>query len=117
MKENKEKFFAFLEEQKENTMKEVQRLIGDERKDESNTLKAKANIYDIFEAIWNASEQMADSDDSFRKIFMQKAEMIPGQWRASLENAKAHNDTRKIMIEESKLEAVDEIMKCFDELS
>lgn len=112
MKDNKNDFFAFLDERKNATMEEVQSLAKDNRKDESNTLKAKANIYDIFKAIWGASERMAGDD--FKTDFLVRVDNICGPWEKSLEVAREHNDTAKIVIEEAKLAAVKEIKNKID---
>ena len=48
MKELKNEFFAFLENARQNALEEAETLTKDDRKDEGNILKAKANIYDIF---------------------------------------------------------------------
>ena len=49
--ELEKEYFEFLDTRKQQTMTEVLDLIKDDRKDESNVLKAKANIYDIFKAL------------------------------------------------------------------
>ena len=116
MKELKNEFFAFLDNARQNALEEAETLTKDDRKDEGNILKAKANIYDIFKAIWNAADGMADDKESFREAFRKKAEMIPSAWVTSLEKAKEHNDTHKILIEEAKLSAVSEIKEKFNSL-
>lgn len=116
MKELKNEFFAFLENARQNALEEAETLTKDDRKDEGNILKAKANIYDIFKAIWNAADGMADDKESFCEAFRKKAEMIPSAWVTSLEKAKEHNDTHKILIEEAKLSAVSEIKDKFNSL-
>ena len=109
-------FFAFLDERKNKTMSEAAALAKDDRKDESNVLKAKANIYDIFKAIWGAAEKLSKDQDSFKTAFLGKSSDIPAAWEKSLEVAKQHNDTFKIVIEEAKLAAVEEIKLKFDQL-
>lgn len=116
MENLKNEFFAFLDERRNQTMSEAADLAGDDRKDESNVLKAKANIYDIFKAIWEAAEKLAENQDSFKTAFLEKASIIPAAWEKSLEVAKQHNDTSKIMIEEAKLAAVEEIKGKFEQL-
>ena len=93
--ELEKEYFEFLDTRKQQTMTEVLDLIKDDRKDESNVLKAKANIYDIFKALWNA---------------------IPSAWETSLQKAREHNDTFKILIEEAKLEAASDVKEKFMEM-
>lgn len=88
-------------------------LAEDDRKDESNLLKAKANIYDIFKAIWIAAEKTTSDKKTFKEEFLKKATQIPSAWQKSLEAAKQHNDTGKIVVEEIKLSAVCEIKEKF----
>ena len=107
---NKEEFFAFLEERKNSTMKEALNLVKEERKDDSNTLKAKANIYDIIKAFWNAEEKKTQDKRVFLDNLLEKIAMLQATWTTSLELAKQHNDVAKIVIEEAKLSAVDEIV-------
>lgn len=105
----KEEFFTFLDKKKEETMEESRRLEKEERKDESNTLKAKANIYDIFKTVWNAVEGMTQSEEELERLFVTKIQAISTPWEKSLEAAKKHDDVEKIVIEEAKLSAVREI--------
>ena len=116
MKELKNEFFAFLDNARQNALEEAETLTKDDRKDEGNILKAKDNINDIFKAIWNAADGMADDKESFCEAFRKTAEMIPSAWVTSLEKAKEHNDTHKILIEEAKLSAVSEIKDKFNSL-
>lgn len=43
-------------------------------------------------------------------------ESIPQNWKTSYENAKAHNDVEKIVIEEIKFQTLDLIANKFNEL-
>lgn len=113
MNEMRKEFFDFLDERKADTLQEVEKLIKEDRKDESNTLKAKANIYDIFKALWDAAEKASNDKESFKENFLKKAATIPAAWEKSLEIAKQHNDVKKIVIEEAKLSAVKEIKEKF----
>lgn len=109
MNTKKEIFFEYLDERKNTVTAEVTKLAGEDRKDESNMLRAKANIYDIFKAIWGACEKMSEGDSTFISTFNGKVEAITLPWGKSLEAAKAHNDVHKVMIEEAKLSAVNEV--------
>lgn len=107
----------FLEQRKAEVLEEAARLIADERKDESNFLKAKANIYDVFKALLGASYKAACNDkNAFYADFKKRAETVPAVWRKSLEEASRHGDTKKVLTEEAKLSAADEIIAKFDEL-
>ena len=102
-------FYTWLDERKTAAIGEAAALSKDERIDEGNSLKAKANIYDICKAVCGATvKQAKDTPDA--DTLVAAFERITDQWRTALELAKAHNDSRKTMIEEAKLSAVDEII-------
>lgn len=108
-------FFDFLETRKNAVEAEVASLAADGRKDESNILKAKANIYDISKAVYNAAVK-SNGDNAIATAFPPAFEKITSQWSKSLEAAKTHNDSHKILIEESKMAAVNEIVEKFKEI-
>lgn len=114
MNEQINEFFNWLDTAKEAVLSEVAALASDGRTDESNSLKAKANVYDICKSVTGAILKKAP-DVSFKDAFA-PFERISDPWRKSLEAAKAHDDARKIMVEEAKLSAVTEIFAKAKEL-
>lgn len=112
----KEAFMIFLENEKQNCEEREKALIADERKDEANLCKVEANIFDIFKTLYTVSEKQSKSDEECREMFMAKAKAIPDNWKKSYELAKEHNDSGKILIEETKLKVVDKIMQTFYQL-
>jgi len=115
MNEKTTVFFDFLDNRKETVENEVKALAADGRKDESNMLKAKANIYDICKAVYNATLKK-DGEDAIATAFPPAFDKITSTWRTSLSTAKEHNDEHKVMIEENKLAAVSEILVKFEEI-
>lgn len=115
MSEKINEFYAFLDERKAKVLEEVKTLAAEDRTDESNILKAKANIYDICRAVFGVAAKGA-SEDSLKAEFLTKFGNITGQWTAALEKAKEHDDTHKILIEEAKFSAVSEIKEKIEEL-
>ncbi|WP_026527882.1 hypothetical protein [Butyrivibrio sp. VCD2006] len=115
MSEKINEFYAFLDGRKEQVLSEVKNLAADNRMDESNILKAKANIYDICKAVFGVASK-GTSEDMVKDAFFSKFSNITGQWESSLEKAKAHDDTHKILIEEAKFSAVSEIKEKVEEL-
>lgn len=114
MNEQINEFYNWLDTAKEAVLSEVAALASDGRTDESNSLKAKANVYDICKSVTGAILKKAP-DVSFNDAFA-PFERITDPWRKSLEAAKAHDDARKIMVEEAKLSAVTEIFAKAKEL-
>ena len=115
MNEKEKELFDFLDERKAQVLSEVKELASQDRTDESNILKAKSNIYDICKAVFSASAQKA-SDDTVKDAFLSTFGNITGQWQKSLDQAKAHDDSYKILIEEAKFSAVSEILEKIEEL-
>lgn len=112
-----EEFHSFIALKKEETQKMVEALVADDRADEAKFLKAKANIYDVFGTLFDVSVKQAKDDVvECRELFLKKAEMVPQNWKKSLEAAKAHDDVEKIMMEETKLSTAEEIVEKFEEL-
>ncbi len=109
MNENVSRFYEWLGERKEQVLAEAKALSDDGRTDESNSLKARSNIYDICKAVCGAAEKQAQGAQ-LRDAFVTAFERVTAPWKISLEQAKAHDDSRKVMIEEAKLSAVDEII-------
>ena len=114
MNEQINEFFNWLDKAKEAVLSEVAVLASDGRTDESNSLKAKANVYDICKSVTGAILKKAP-DMSFNDAFA-PFERITAPWRESLEAAKAHDDARKVMVEEAKLSAVTEILAKIKEM-
>lgn len=113
MSEMEKEFFEFLDMKRQETLSESMKLEKDDRKDESNILKAKANIYEIYKSLWNAAKNISAEQEGFVEAYHHKTATIPAVWKASLEKAKDNNDTYKILIEEAKLSAVAEINEKF----
>ena len=107
-------FYSFLEERKASVLSEITRLAQEGRTDESNVLKAKFNVYDISKAVYNATR--AQSKDGAGNAFETTFDKITSPWKSSLEQAKAHGDAHKVLIEEAKFEAVQEINAKFAEI-
>ena len=110
MKEQQRKFEAYLEEQIAACKQRGKLLAEDDRTDEGNFEKIRANVYEIFRTILSAAQKVCEEDDSAqREFFLQKAEQIPASWRVSYEKAKQNGDAEKTHIESIKLDTIQEI--------
>ncbi len=104
----------FLNDQIELCRKEEKSLQADSRKDEADFQKIKANVYDIFRTILSAAQKAGSGDlEKTKEFFLLKAEQIPANWKAAYETAKLHDDTKRMVIEELKLNTIEEIKKEF----
>ena len=115
MNEKEKLFYEFLEERKSQVQAEVNELAAQDRTDESNILKAKFNIYDIANAVLGASSK-SSPEDKLKEAFLKTFGNISRQWKRAQEQAKAHDDSYKILIEEAKFSAVTEILDKVNEL-
>lgn len=82
-------------------------LWEENREDEANFEKIRANVYDIFRTMTElAVKNNGDDIDKTCDYVMEKLQQIPSSWRESLTRARVHDDSQKERIEEIKLETV-----------
>ena len=115
MNEKEKELYDFLDEKKAQVLAQVKELASQDRMDESNILKAKSNIYDICKAVFGAAAKQS-TPETVKASFLSTFSNITGQWQTSLDQAKAHDDSYKILIEEAKFSAVSEILEKIEEL-
>lgn len=110
MNEQQQKFECYLDEQIAACKQRSKRFAADDRMDEGNFEKIRANVYEIFKTILFAAEKVCGKDDLAKKrFFLQKVEQIPTSWTASYEKAKQHGDVGQMHIESIKLDTIREI--------
>lgn len=80
-------------------------LVSDDRTDEANFEKIRANVYDIFRTILSVAQKMADP----KAFFLKKLEEIPANWVSAKKAALSHGDEAAAHIETIKLETKDAI--------
>lgn len=117
MNEKQNEFTAWLGSQIAACEKRREKLLADERSDESDFEKIKANIYDIFRTVFNVALKTNDGDtDAARRFFLLKAEEIPANWKTAYDRAKQHDDAHKMQIESLKLETMQDIRTAFERI-
>lgn len=110
MNEQQRKFESYFDEQITACQQRSKMLAEDDRMDEGNFEKIRANVYEIFKTILSAAERVCEKDElAKRAFFLQKAEQIPTSWRTSYKTAKQNGDVRKMHIESIKLDTIQEI--------
>ena len=110
MKEQQQKFELYLEEQIAACEQRSRLLTADDRMEEGNFEKIRANIYGIFKTVLSAAERACDKDaDARKRFFLEKTEQIPANWEASYEKARRHGDFKKMHLESIKLDTIREI--------
>ena len=117
MNERQQKFELYLDEQIAACKQRSKQLTADERMDESNFEKVRANVYEIFKTIFSAAERVCGKDDLAKKrFFLQKVEQLPSSWMTSYETAKQHGDVKKMHIESIKLDTVQKIKDMYTQI-
>ena len=110
MNEQQRKFESYFDKQIAACKQRSKLLAEDDRTDEGNFEKVRANVYEIFKTILSVAERVCGKDDlAKREFFLQKAEQIPTSWTASYEKAKQSGDVEKMHIESIKLDTIQEI--------
>ena len=102
-----EKFMMYLDELATKLREESNRLAADHRRDEGDLAKIRANVYGICKSVL----QVLDAEKSEAKLTE-----LHSTWSKNLEMARAHNDVKQTVIEEIKLETLDEILRKLKEV-
>ena len=110
-----DKFILYLTETVEKLKLEEEELRLSDRKDESNFAKIKINICEVSKSVYQVVMKQTDAT-SVRAAYLDKMANISGSWITAYEKAKEHQDINKIMIEETKLEMLEQIKRNFLEL-
>lgn len=100
---------AYFEEKIAACAAKREALLADDRADEANFEKIRANVYDIFRTVYTAGKRTADPD----AFFLQRLESIPLNWKTALEKAEKYEDAGAVRIEMLKLETAEEIRRVF----
>lgn len=114
MNKNIQQMNQYLENQITLCNQKAKNLLADDRTDEANFQKIKANVYDIFKTVLSVAQKNGnDNPDLVKNFFLKKTEQILSNWNAAYELAKHHDDTEKMLIEKLKLDTIHEIRNQF----
>ena len=108
-------FIHYINDTIEQLQKEEQELIQSDRKDEANFVRIKMNICDICKTIYNVTEKRT-TPDNLREEYLKQLTRLPENWKISLEKAQEHGEVEKIVIEETKLEMLNQILGVFEQI-
>ncbi len=117
MDEKIPQFCAYLDEEITRCHQRGKELLADDRRDEATFEKVKANVYDLFRTVFSVAEKTGRGDtEAVKRFFLRKMEQIPSNWAAAYEQARKHDDTVRMHLEQIKLDTVHEIKQHFGEL-
>ena len=114
--EKKESFIGYLDERTSTVQADIVRLNEDHRRDEADFEKIRGNIFQVIKTMVQASERISDNEDEQIQFVDSKLTMFTETWKESMAKATEHNDERRILQEQVKLEAMDEIRSTFERI-
>ena len=105
-------FIDYLTQQIETDKAEIVRLEAEGRQDEANFAKVRANIYDVCRTVTNA---LLDRPGAGKEAVKSQLERFRTVWGAALEKTRENGDAKGIVVEETKLEALEDVISHFPE--
>ena len=114
--EGENMFIEYIDKKIQELKNEEMVLGKEDRRDEANFVKIKINICEICKTLYNVSKK-GPKGQSAKEFFVQKLEKLSGEWNASKDKAKEHNDIEKVTIEELKLEVLNEVKQKYMEFN
>ena len=112
------KYRCKLEEKKNQLAQSIRVLEQEGRQDEANLEKVRFNIVNVYAAVASADENAVsacqdDAWEQFCKRYSQRFRTLSQPWRNRLAQARLHQDTETIAVEEAKLETAEWLEKVF----
>lgn len=113
--EKMEQFITYIDETVTKMQQEEKELAASDRKDESNLTKIRINVLGICKTLFEVSAKQ-NTGEALREDYPKRLTKLSENWKISYEKAKEHNDVEKEVIEELKLQTLEEVKKKFMEL-
>lgn len=107
-------FIEYLTKQIEAGSNDAVRLEAAGCQDDANFAKVRTNIYEICRTVTNA---LINRPGAGTEKVKSQLERFQTSWNAALEKARAHGDIRNIVVEETKLNALEDVIAHFPEVS
>ena len=111
-----ETFINYLDKRTSSVQENILRLISDNRRDEANFEKIRANIFQMVGTIFLASARISQEESERVRFLSSKLTLFQETWESYLMKAKEHNDDLKILQELTRLEALAEIQNTFQKI-
>lgn len=107
-----DQFIRYLEEERSRLGAKETELCADGRKDEGNIEKVKFNVYGMCLAIYQTVKQQC-TPETLNSVYLKRLEEFPGKWEDSLKKAEKYADEKRILVEQAKLETLQEVRSRF----
>ena len=105
-------FIDYLTRQIEAGREEIARLEAAGRQDDAAFEKVRANIYEVCKTVTGA---LIDRPGAGAEAVKARLEGFRETWGAALEKARTHGDVRNVVVGETKLEALEDVIAHFPE--
>lgn len=101
-------FVEYIDNKIADLKNEEIQLKNSDRNDEANLTKIKINICEICKTLYNVSKKEPNGQNA-KEFYLQRIEKLSSEWKVSGEKALEFGDIEKVVIEEIKLDILDEI--------
>ena len=102
-------FLVYVEDKTKFYAAEEQRLVSEERKDEANIMRIRQNVYGIAKSMYEVAVKLAP--ENIKDDVAKRLGEILATWEGNYKIVTEHNDTEKILAEETKLGTLREIFR------
>jgi hypothetical protein len=99
------KFIEYIDQAVERLQREEKMLAATDRKDESNLVKIRINVYGICKSIYRVFAQ-SKLGDSLKSAYLDKLDSLAVGWQESKNKAQEFNAVDKMIIEDIKLQTL-----------
>ena len=107
-------FLKDLEQTAADLRQQANAFAADQRQDDADLTKIRANIYEICATIGNVVCKMTPEEQR-EAVYRKKMEELPRNWYTALEMAQAHGNAQRAAVEELKLEALADVLARFED--
>ncbi len=107
-------FIEYIDKKVKQLQQEESMLKCVDKKDEANLVKVQINVYGICKTVYQAFEK-TKRDIQLRDDYLNKLEEFRMGWQESLDKAQKHDDVKKKVIEELKLQALQDVCSKYTE--
>lgn len=112
------RYVEYIDQAVEQLQQEEKMLAATDRKDESNLVKIRINVYGICKSIYQVFAQ-SKTGENLKSTYLEKVDSLAVGWQESKNKAQEFQVTDKVVIEEIKLQALAELrlefLKCWEE--
>lgn len=112
----REKFTKYLDQRISEVNSHILQLTEDNRKDEADFEKIRSNIFQVLKTIFLASARISQQETEQMKYLERNLTGMTETWQKALDNAQQHNDEKRVLQEQTKLEVMNEVRNALEQL-